>query len=460
MSNRNGHFVNKFPKQFWMVAAATAVVLGLAYGPLLMEFFANQWTRPHYQYFPFVIGAFALLLWQRCAQAEPRHKIGGAAYWIASCATFAGAAALLPVAYVANSPWLAYVSLIALVTSCFLRVSASWRVPYLWGIWLFLWLILPMPLSRDQQLISFLQRVSSKLSSIVLDWASVPHLMEGNTLRFAEKQFFVDDACSGIVSVMSIIACAVIYGVWRNRPPMHLATLAVAGVGWATLMNVVRISVIAMAYYWYGVDWSKGTPHEILGLLIFLCTFLALVSTDYALAVLLAPIKGPGGQLYTDSVRFGRRLVDAWDWLQGLGRPMMLAGASASEPMQGSTFRVQGSEAGFQRSADRQVTAACTVREESTGNTESRREELASRFVFGWVPLGLLGAVASLQLVVPFLFQQQPARPTASLERALALDETAIPKKCATVVQASYAPQERDRDDIFGNFSQTYEYRD
>ena len=155
-------------------------------------------------------------------------------------------------------------------------------MPYLWGVWLLPWLVVPLPFGRDQMLITMLQRGSSQVSSIVLDWFRVPHLMEGNTLILPDKQFFVDEACSGIVSVMSIIACAVIYGVWRNRPPLHLVLLASAGVGWATLMNVVRISVIAIAYHWSGVDWSSGTPHEILGLLIFLITFVALVSTDYA----------------------------------------------------------------------------------------------------------------------------------------------------------------------------------
>jgi exosortase len=450
--------MNQTSRNFWILATATALVLGAAYGPLMVEFFANQWSRPHYQYFPFVIGAFAFILWHRCAQAEPRDDEGSAAYLLGANVLLAGALVLLVPAYLVWSPWLAYMSLIGVVTSCFLRVAAGWNVPYLWGIWLLLWLIVPMPLDRDQQLISFLQRVSSQLSSFILDWVSVPHLMEGNALVLADKQFFVDEACSGIVSVLSIIACAVIFGVWQNRPPVHLATLTVAGIGWATMMNVMRICVIAIAYHWYGVDWSKGTPHEILGLAVFLCTFLALVSTDFALAVLLAPIKELDGQLYTDSVRFGRRLVDLWDWLQNAGRPVALAGAGAAAPTtEGLGFRVQGGGFGSIEAGSPERVAGQGLADDKR---LSRRWQLGSRFVLGVVPLVAFGTLASAQLVVPMLYPTQAARPTESLERALALDSSALPKKCATVDRTSFLPQERERDDMFGNFSRTYEYHD
>ena len=83
--------------------------------------------------------------------------------------------------------------------------------------------------------------------------------MEGNTLFLPDKQLFVDEACSGIVSVMSSVACAVVYSVWQIRPPIHLVLLALASVVWATLMNVVRICAITIVHNRWGVDWSECT---------------------------------------------------------------------------------------------------------------------------------------------------------------------------------------------------------
>ena len=327
----------------------------------------------------------------------------------------AGAWVVLAFAYIADSPWLAYLSVHRSDNELLSGNLAHWRVPYLWGVWLLPWLVVPLPFGRDQMLITMLQRGSSQVSSIVLDWFRVPHLMEGNTLILPDKQFFVDEACSGIVSVMSIIACAVIYGVWRNRPPLHLVLLASAGVGWATLMNVVRISVIAIAYHWSGVDWSSGTPHEILGLLIFLITFVALVSTDYALVVLSAPIRQTFAEQFGDQHRYGAWLVNAWDWLQGWGRPVFVAESTLLETMQvaesqGAVLRTQGGVREASPSPHTDVEAIRPTR------------ALATRFVFGVIPLIAFGVLAGSQFTMANWFRQPSAGPSQSLARAGAIE--------------------------------------
>jgi exosortase/archaeosortase family protein len=300
--------------------------------------------------------------------------------------------------------------------------------------------------------------------------------MEGNTLILADKQFFVDEACSGIVSVMSIIACAVIYGVWRNRPPVHLVVLAVAGIGWATLMNVMRISVIAMAYQWYGVDWSKGTPHEMLGLAIFLCTFGALVSTDYALTVLLAPVRATYIRRHGDLLQRGAWLVQSFDWLQGWGRPAALAGSWGLGARGTSAGSVQALAAGSMQ--------AFEVEQRSSGGEGQTRhphpnplpkgegtdgphpsplpwgEGIARRFVLGAVPLVVFAVLGGAQYAVPKSGPAWTAAMPHNVDRALAMDTDVLPKEIQGAERISFTQQERDRDDVFGNYSRVYTYRD
>jgi exosortase/archaeosortase family protein len=320
------------------------------------------------------------------------------------------------------------------------------------------WLALPLPLNRDQQLVSFLQRLSSRLSSFMLDWVGVIHLMDGNTLLLGEKQFFVDEACSGIISVMSIIACAVIYGVWRNRPPLHLVVLAAAGVGWATLMNVARISVIALVYQWYGVDWSKGTPHEILGLVIFLLTFLALVSTDYVLLVLLTPIGVDYVKQYGQRIRHGAWLVAAWDWLLSRGRPALAAWPSGAWPPEEYPAGGGANPASSVERRERQESGEEPPRG-YLAKGEGNSRALAARFVLGVVPLAAFGALAAAQLAIPHA-QRDPSRMPHNLERALALVATSLPTELSSAKQTKFTAEERARDDVFGNFSRIYQYQD
>ncbi len=322
----------------WLLPAVTAVVLCIGYGPLLVTYFAQQWSREpaHYQYFPFVLGAFAWLLWRNGRMAEQRAPEDMRDNRVGVIALLAGSWVLLAVAYFSDSPLLSLLSAVLLVAAAFLQIDARWHVPYLWGIWALLWLVVRPPFNRDQKLIEWLQRKSSGASSLFLDWTGARHLMDGNVLILPTKQFFVDEACSGIVSVLSIVACSAIYGVWRNRAPLHVLLLALAGIGWATLMNVLRITTIAIAFERWGVDWSSGTVHEILGLVIFTFVFLALVSTDYLLLALLAPVQGHAGESVGQPIHFGRKVVSFWDWLGRWGAPRAVQNGAARRTWRGA----------------------------------------------------------------------------------------------------------------------------
>ena len=201
----------------WLPVGVTVVVLLVAYTPLLQKFFRSLWNRSHYQHYPFVLGAFAWLVWQRVSQSEPKQPTESKRLTVVSGLLLALAWLQLALAYYIHSPWLAAVSAIVLVGGFLVRVSRVRQLENAWGLWLILWLILPLPTHPDQQLIAALQLQSSQLSSVFLDWVNIPHLMAGNVLHLADKQLFVDEACSGIVSLMSIVACAVIYSVWNNR---------------------------------------------------------------------------------------------------------------------------------------------------------------------------------------------------------------------------------------------------
>ena len=154
-----------------------------------------------------------------------------------------------------------------------------------------MWLLVPLPFNLDTQVILKLQSLSSRISSNILDMWGVLHLMAGNTLQLPDKQFFVDEACSGIVSVMSVIACGLIWAVWQNRSLPHMGLLILCGIGWAVSLNVARICIITFSHAWWQIDLSSGTPHEILGLCLFVVTFVALISTDKVLEFVLQPIE-------------------------------------------------------------------------------------------------------------------------------------------------------------------------
>lgn len=292
-----------------LIALSLAVVV-LAYGPLLWEFAGNLWDRSHYQHFPFVILASGLLM------AQGSSRLAASPTWVTRRIADAGLVAawlLLLLGQLAYSPMFAAASAILLAGALYARAMIAQGRRFPLGSWMLLWLIIPLPVGLDQVLIRKLQLVSSSLASQTLDLIGVYHLMDGNALVLQSKQLFVDEACSGIVSVVSTVACGALYGVYRRRSAAHTLSLMAAGAGWATLNNVVRIVAIALAQEWHGLDWTEGTPHTLIALVTFSLSLLGLLLSDWSIAAVLAPVGPRWEELTGEPLRYGAPLVRTWD---------------------------------------------------------------------------------------------------------------------------------------------------
>ncbi|MEM7313726.1 MAG: exosortase U, partial [Planctomycetota bacterium] len=190
------------------------------------------------------------------------------------------------------NPWLSALSAIIFVafalTSLGITSSNDGNV---WSGWAILWLALPLPLGLDGQLTAQLQRLSSRASSTLIDFLQIPHILMGNAIQLTDRELFVDEACSGIVSLFSIIACSTIFGVWKKRSLVHVIAMTAMGILWATGMNVIRILTIVIFHHRWQINLAEGALHELLGLTLFMVTFGCLMSTDQLLSFALAPIR-------------------------------------------------------------------------------------------------------------------------------------------------------------------------
>lgn len=297
-----------------LLLAASVLVIGVAYGPLLLGFGEDLWEKLHYQHYPFILLAAALLFTQRIAVA-PSEEGRRPARWLTYVA-YVVAWVLLGLAHYFPSPLIAAVSLVVLLGGWGLAIARAAGVDFPLGPWLLLWLVIPPPLRLDYRLMSYLQHTSSQLSSYALDLLGINHLMDGNALVLPDKQLFVDEACSGIISVISIVSCAAMYGVWRRRSASHAILTMLLAAGWAALLNVVRIVSIALAWVRLGLDWSEGLAHTVLGLVVFAGSLLLLVATDWLLKAVLAEIGPRWEQITSEPIGFGAGLVAVWDRLQ------------------------------------------------------------------------------------------------------------------------------------------------
>ena len=118
------------------------------------------------------------------------------------------------------------------------------------------------------------------MTGVVLDALGIIHLQAGNTFEVPGRQFFVEDACSGIHSLLSIVGVALLWSVYLRLPVLaSLCAVACAGSA-AIALNVFRVLAVVIGYTRWNLDLSKGWLHEVLGSMLFVVAVLFLGSAQ------------------------------------------------------------------------------------------------------------------------------------------------------------------------------------
>ena len=386
--------------------------IALAFAPLMYYHFLGLWAEEYYQYFPFVIASVAWFMWERWDTAEPVEPspLMRFVFW------FFLSVGLLAISFATLiwSPWVASFAFVLVLGALALEVSRRHgRITNQFGIWCLLWLLVPIPLQFDQRFVVMLQGISARLSGQVLDILRIDHLMTGTVLNLPDKQFFVDEACSGIISVMSVIASGAIFVVWRNRTLFHSLAVLAAGVMWAVVMNIGRITVIAITHAWWDIDLSTGWQHDVLGLALFSLTFIALVSTDSLLSFLSDPI----GKPIADREAPSNGLVKTWNWFVTLYDPNR------------------------------------SLVDENVESSKTTKEPWSLGFIYGIS--GLCLVIAGLQLFVLSRGYRDSETP---VQMAKAIDTDLLPDAVGDWDKTAFEAIERESGNEFGNFSKQFKY--
>jgi exosortase len=131
-----------------------------------------------------------------------------------------------------------------------------------------IWMI-PIPAIIFNQITFPLQLVASRLAAACLELAQVPVLRDGNILVMSNYSLQVVEACSGIRSLMTLIALAAAYGYLFEPRLSARYALALLMIPIAIVTNAVRIVVAGMLAHRYGQATAEGFLHGFSGWFIF-----------------------------------------------------------------------------------------------------------------------------------------------------------------------------------------------
>lgn len=140
--------------------------------------------------------------------------------------------------------------------------------------------MIPLPALIYYQVTFPLQLLTSRFAAECLRILSVPVLREGNLLYVPNYSFEVAQACSGIRSLLSLIALAVAYAhVVEPRWWARLVLVALM-VPIAVVSNGFRVLGAGLLGYLVGPEWAEGFFHSFSGWLIFVAATVLMLLAD------------------------------------------------------------------------------------------------------------------------------------------------------------------------------------
>lgn len=258
--------------------------LAIACVPSLIDHVMRVWQLEQYHYLPALVLAFVLLVWQRWNHTW--FSPSGLGTWsLIACSVL-----MLILGFLAGSSWVGALATVFLV-GAWLRTHRTSTNTSLLHLWPPLFMLMPLPLGLDTSLTHWLQIWSSRVSSYALDFLQVPHALFGNVLTLSSGTLFVEEACSGVQSLYTVIFASILLVAMLRRSVWLLPLYLLAAIFWAGAMNVTRIVTIAYSQHYFETDLAHGWQHALLGYICLAGACLLLLSTDRLLRVFAFPIE-------------------------------------------------------------------------------------------------------------------------------------------------------------------------
>jgi exosortase len=250
-----------------------SVLVMFLYGRVMESMAQQWWSDPNYGH-GFLVPVFAAyILWrERNLRREVPVQTSN---WGLAIMLFA--VGLLIVGTLGSEHFSTRVSLLFLISGLIVFL-VGWQalrsVAFPIGYLIFM---IPLPAIIYYQLTFPLQLLASRLGANGLVLVGVPTVREGNLLILPNCTLEVVEACSGVRSLLSLLAAVVGYVYLAEPSFWKRCVLVAATVPIVILSNGLRLVATGVLSYFYGPTVDAGLAHTGLGLVFFALAFLSIL---------------------------------------------------------------------------------------------------------------------------------------------------------------------------------------
>ena len=261
----------------WCVILAGLILM--LYASVIKDLVLQWWTDPDYGHGFFVPLFAGYILWherKRWTKTEIKPSNFGFVVML-------GAIALLLLGSLGAELFTSRFSLLVLLAGLILFL-AGWKMlrAVSFPLGYLMWMI-PIPVIIYNQITFPLQLIASRLATAGLELAQVPVLRDGNVLIMSNYSLEVVEACSGIRSLMTLMALAVAFGYLVSPRRWVRYVLAALMVPIAIVTNGVRIMGAGILARHFGPAAAEGFLHEFSGWAIFLVALVLMFVSHWIL---------------------------------------------------------------------------------------------------------------------------------------------------------------------------------
>ena len=251
----------------------------LLYASVLKNLVLQWWSDPDYGHGFFVPLFSGYVLWrerERWTRSEIKPSNLGLIVML-------GAIGLLLIGSLGAELFTSRFSLLVLLAGMVLFLG-GWKLLRAVSFPLFfLIFMIPLPTIVYNQITFPLQLLASRFATFWLELVRVPVLRDGNILIFSNYSLEVVEACSGIRSLMTLIAVAVMYGYFLEPRRWVRFALVLLMVPIAIVSNAIRIMGAGVMAHAFGPGAAVGFLHEFSGWVIFVVALLLLFAMHWIL---------------------------------------------------------------------------------------------------------------------------------------------------------------------------------
>jgi len=149
-------------------------------------------------------------------------------------------------------------------------------VRLIWFELFFLLFMIPIPYVIYFATTSPMQLLASKITSGVMNLIGMGVVRQGNILHIQGYSLEVAEACSGIISLISLLALGALYAQmtqkrFSGKLILFLSTIPIAVIG-----NVVRVMLTSLIAYTVTENITEEPVHTLMGLSVFVVAFVLL----------------------------------------------------------------------------------------------------------------------------------------------------------------------------------------